>query len=113
MNSLIQLAAGSTVDAVAGNTLQGDVQKILSAIIGVLGLVAVGVMIVGGVNYMTASGDTAKLEKAKKTILYGLIGLIVAALAFALVQFVINVILGQPQQCGTGTHLEGSTCVAD
>ena len=50
-------------------------------------------MIIGGVNYMTSSGDTGKVKKAKDTILYGLIGLIVCVLAFALVQFVIGTIL--------------------
>ena len=76
------------------NTLEADVKTILSAIIGVLGFVCVVVMIIGGVNYMTSSGDAGKVKKAKDTILYGLIGLIVCVLAFALVQFVIGSILG-------------------
>ena len=76
------------------NTLEADIKTILSAIIGVLGFVCVVVMIIGGVNYMTSSGDAGKVKKAKDTILYGLIGLIVCVLAFALVQFVIGSILG-------------------
>lgn len=82
----------TTVDD-SGQGLQDSVGTILSAIIGVLGFVCVVVMIIGGVNYMTSSGDAGKVKKAKDTILYGLIGLIVAALAFAIVQFLINVIL--------------------
>ncbi|MBR3248617.1 hypothetical protein IKF89_01130 [Candidatus Saccharibacteria bacterium] len=81
-------------DVADDNTLETDVKTILSAIIGVLGFVCVVVMIIGGVNYMTSSGDTGKVKKAKDTILYGLIGLIVCVLAFALVQFVIGTILG-------------------
>ncbi len=77
-----------------GEDLTTSISTILSAIIGVLGFVCVVVMIIGGVNYMTSTGDAGKVKKAKDTILYGLIGLIVCALAFALVQFVINVILG-------------------
>ena len=73
--------------------LEGDVKTILSAIIGVLGFVCVVVMIIGGFNYMTSSGDAGKVKKAKDTILYGLIGLVVCVLAFALVQFVIGNIL--------------------
>ncbi|RYC74935.1 Mbov_0395 family pilin-like conjugal transfer protein [Candidatus Nanosyncoccus alces] len=75
------------------DTLKDNVTTILSTIIGVLGFVCVVVMIIGGVNYMTSSGDAGKVKKAKDTILYGLIGLIVCVLAFALVQFVINTIL--------------------
>lgn len=73
--------------------LTASVQTILGAIIGVLGFVCVVVMIIGGVNYMTSAGDAGKVKKAKDTILYGLIGLIVCALAFALVNFVIGTIL--------------------
>ena len=80
-------------DVAEDNTLEADVKTILSTIIGVLGFVCVVVMIIGGVNYMTSSGDTGKVKKAKDTILYGLIGLIVCVLAFALVQFVIGTIL--------------------
>ncbi len=73
--------------------LQTDVKTILGAIIGVLGFVCVVVMIIGGFNYMTSSGDAGKVKKAKDTILYGLIGLVVCVLAFAIVQFVIGSIL--------------------
>ena len=77
-----------------GNTngLPTVIQNILSIVIGVCGLVAVAYIIVGGYNYMTSSGDSAKIEKAKKTILYAVIGLIVCALAFIIVNFVINTV---------------------
>ncbi|MBR0480196.1 hypothetical protein IJJ49_02985 [Candidatus Saccharibacteria bacterium] len=96
MKDLItKFAVGSTIDQVGdgGDTLTSDLQTILGAIIGVLGFVCVVVMIIGGVNYMTSAGDSGKVKKAKDTILYGLIGLIVCALAFALVNFVIGTIL--------------------
>ena len=44
---------------------------------------------------MTSSGDAAKVKKGKDTILYGLIGLVVCVLAFALVNWVIGSILAQ------------------
>ena len=78
-----------------GNTLVSDVTSIINAVIGVLGLVCVVVMIIGGVSYMTSSGDAGKVKKAKDTILYGLIGLVVCVLAFALVNWVIGSILAQ------------------
>ena len=95
MKDLItKFAIGTELKDVADdNTLEADVKTLLSTIIGVLGFVCVVVMIIGGVNYMTSSGDAGKVKKAKDTILYGLIGLIVCVLAFALVQFVIGTIL--------------------
>lgn len=63
---------------------------ILDAIIGALGIVAVVVVVIGGVLYMTSSGDSAKVKKAKDTILYGIIGLVICALSYAIVNFVVG-----------------------
>lgn len=68
------------------------ITNVLNAIIGVLGIVAVIFVIVGGVKYMTSAGDPGKIQQAKKTILYALIGLAVCALAFAIVNLVIGAI---------------------
>lgn len=73
--------------------LETTVINIINVIIGVLGLVAVIVIIIGGINYMTSSGEAAKVKKAKDTILYGVIGLVICVLAFAIVNFVIANIL--------------------
>ena len=62
---------------------------IINGVVGALSLVAVIFIVVGGVNYMTSQGDPGKTKKAKDTILYAVIGLIIAVLAFAIVNFVI------------------------
>ena len=81
------------------DTLETNITGILNGIIASLGLACVVVMIIGGINYMTSAGDTSKVEKGKKTILYGAIGLIISVLSFALVNFVIvNIIAGQHTQ---------------
>ena len=93
MDKIITTLA-ATIDPVPGETdLTGSVTNIINAIIAVLGIVAVIVIIVGGIGYMTSSGDAGKVKKAKDTILYGVIGLVVVALAFAIVNFVISNVL--------------------
>ncbi len=69
--------------------LENAVIGIVNGIVGVLSLVAVIFIVVGGIHFMTAAGDASKVEKAKKTILYATIGLIICVLAFAIVNFVI------------------------
>ncbi|MBQ3309964.1 hypothetical protein IJG73_00780 [Candidatus Saccharibacteria bacterium] len=64
-------------------------QTIINVIIAVLGIVAVIVIVLGGVNFVMSQGDPAKTKKAKDTILYGIIGLVVALLAYAIVNFVL------------------------
>ena len=82
-------------NAIKNENLADNVKNIINAVIGVLGLVCVVVMFIGGVNYMTSSGDAGKVKKAKDTILYGVIGLIICALAFAIVNWVVGGILQQ------------------
>ena len=72
--------------------IESVIGNVLESIIGILGLVAVGFIIYGGIQYMTSSGDSAKAKKARDTILYACIGLVVAALAFAITNFAINAI---------------------
>lgn len=78
-----------------GGDLPETIINIISVIIGVLGIVAVIVVIIGGILYMTSTGESGKVKKAKDTILYGVIGLIVCILAFAIVNFIIRSIVVQ------------------
>ena len=79
----------------ATGTLDSALTSILNAIILIIGIVAVIFIIIGGVNYITSSGDSNKVKKAKDTILYSVIGLVICALAFVIVNFVIGSILKQ------------------
>ncbi len=90
----VKAAAGCSGAGSVG-TLPDAITSILNAIILVSGLIAVIFIIVGGINYMTSSGDAAKVKKAKDTILYSVIGLIICVLAFAIVNFVIVSLLKQ------------------
>lgn len=54
----------------------------------VAGAVAVVMIIVGGLNYVTSSGDSAKTAKAKNTILYSVVGIVVIIFAFAITTFI-------------------------
>lgn len=67
------------------NKLLTDIVNIFSAIVGV---VAVIMIIVGGLRYITSGGDSSKVGTAKNTLIYAIIGLIVVALAQIIVHFV-------------------------
>ena len=72
------------------DNLMETIKLIINVIIGLVGMVAVVMMIMGGISFVTSQGDTAKVTKARNTILYGVVGLIVALLAFAIVNFVLS-----------------------
>ena len=71
------------------NDLMGQANTIINVVIGVIGFVAVAFIIFGGIQYTTSAGDPGKVKKAKDTILYGIIGLVVSMLAYAIVNFVL------------------------
>jgi hypothetical protein len=68
--------------------------NIIRAALGVLGIVAVVIVLWGGVMWMTAGGSDEKVSSAKKILFSGLIGLVIILSAFALTQFVINQLIG-------------------
>ena len=60
-----------------------------------VGILAVLFIIVGGINYTVSQGDPGKVAKAKNTILYAIVGLIITLLAFSITQFVLNALSGR------------------
>jgi multisubunit Na+/H+ antiporter MnhB subunit len=73
-----------------GQDLNNVIQAIINTVIFVVGIVAVVMVILGGIKYSTSQGDSGKVKSAKDTIMYGIIGLVVAILAFAIVNFVLS-----------------------
>ena len=75
-------------------SLTDMIKIILTAVFTVIGMVAVVMIILGGVNYATSQGDPAKATKAKNTIMYAVIGLVITLLAIAIVNFVLSSLQG-------------------
>jgi len=69
------------------NSTLGLVLNIFSAIVGI---VAVIMIIIGGVKYITSGGNSERTNEAKNTILYAIIGLVIVAIAQIIVRFVIH-----------------------
>lgn len=69
--------------------LQYYIKAIINTLLYVLGAIAVLMIIVAGIYYVISGGYPALVDRAKSTILYAVIGLIVALLAYAIVNFVI------------------------
>ena len=56
----------------------------------VTGAVAVVVIIIAGIMYISSAGDQNNITKAKNTLLYAIVGLVIIMLAFTITQFVIG-----------------------
>ncbi len=68
----------------------GVFTRITSIALYVIGAISVIMLIWGGLRYIISGGDNKKVTDAKNTILYAIIGLIFAVLAYAIVRFVLN-----------------------
>lgn len=64
---------------------EGQVQSILAVVFGVFAAIAVIVIVIAAINFATADGNPDNISRAKKTIIYALIGLVIALSAEAIV----------------------------
>ena len=81
--------------------LQIRTQNILNTIYTWIGIIAVIVIVIGGVRYMTSSGEPDRIKGAKNTIMYAIIGLVVTLAAFAITNLVIGALEGKTES-GSG-----------
>ena len=80
----------------------GVFKQITNTILYIVGIVAVIMLIIGGIKYVVSGGDAKKVTDAKNTVLYAIIGLVIAFLAFAIVNFVIAALPSSTNQATTG-----------
>ena len=92
--------AGPVADGV--NAAKGDDQPALlfgnagvfstisNVLLFIVGAIAVIMIVIGGLRYVISGGDSSQVQAAKNTILYAIIGIIVAILAYAAVNFVLD-----------------------
>jgi len=74
----------------SGNDLNSIIQTVINVMLFIIGILCVIMIIFGGIRYTTSTGDKGRIDNAKNTIVYAVVGLIVAIVAFALVQWVFN-----------------------
>jgi hypothetical protein len=68
----------------------GIFTTIVNLLLCIIGAIAVVMIIVGGLRYVLSGGDASAVTTAKNTILYAVVGIIVAILAYAVVNFVVT-----------------------
>lgn len=91
----VDLNASGTACPVDTTGASDKVNSLLKTVINVfsivVGVVAVIMIIVGGLKYITSGGDSGNVSSAKNTIIYALVGLVIVALA----QFIVRFVLGK------------------
>ncbi|MGH7218298.1 MAG: hypothetical protein ACREGE_02560 [Candidatus Microsaccharimonas sp.] len=63
---------------------------LVNTLLFIIGILSVIMIIVSGIFYVISTGDAGKVAKAKNTLMYSIVGLVIAFIAFALVNWVFN-----------------------
>jgi len=90
------ITSGDIPSEIAGATggegsIRALILRIVNYALTFLGIVAVMMIIFGGVTYVTAAGKQESIDNAKKIILYALVGIVIILLSFAIVNTVLQV----------------------
>ena len=75
-------------ESLTGET--GVFKTVTNILLFIIGAVAVIMLVIGGIRYTISGGDSNQITAAKNTILYAIIGIVVAIIAYAAVNFVIG-----------------------
>lgn len=83
---------GGTVSGSAEGRLNALILNVVNFILFASGSIAVALLVIGGIRYIVSLGNQERMDAAKKTITYALIGLAVIILAYAAVTNIIDLI---------------------
>lgn len=83
----------------------GAFKQITNTILYIVGIIAVIMLIIGGIKYVLSGGDGKKVTDAKNTVLYAIIGLVISFFAYAIVNFVITALPSSDKQANSETSL--------
>ena len=83
----------ATTSEMKGKSIDGDkglIKTVVNVLLWAVGVLSVIMIIFSGFRYITSSGDASKTKSAQSTLIYSVVGLIVAIMAWAIVNMVIN-----------------------
>ena len=83
----------ATTSEMKGKSIDGDkglIKTVVNVLLWAVGILSVIMIIFSGLRYITSAGDASKTKSAQSTLIYSVVGLIVAIMAWAIVNMVIN-----------------------
>jgi len=78
----------------SGTTVEPFLKVLINTLLYIIGVIAVIVIIVGGIRYTVSGGDATAVKNAKNMIVAAVIGLVIAVLAFAIINWVLGALVG-------------------
>jgi len=91
IGSLILLAPVASAATADVSQVENFIRDIIKVVAGLAGLIATGFFVVGGLGYITSSGNPQNLDKSKSTLLWSAIGLAIVIAAFVISNIVVSI----------------------
>jgi len=73
-----------------GSSVPGLIGRVINAVLGIVGSLALLMFIYGGFTWMLSGGNSSAVEKGKNILIWASLGLVIIFISYALVSFVIN-----------------------
>ncbi|HMM62022.1 MAG TPA: hypothetical protein PKC86_00510 [Candidatus Saccharibacteria bacterium] len=83
--------------------VDGIFNTVANILLFIVGALSVLMLIIGGIRYVVSGGNQTAVTAAKNTILYAIVGLVIALLAYAVINFVLTTLV--PGSGGSGTNV--------
>lgn len=81
---------GGTDPGNAGSDLTKTIKNVINILLFLISMVAVIFIVIAGLRFVTSNGDTNTVSQAKNTIIYAVLGIVVAVMAYAIVNFILD-----------------------
>lgn len=107
--SNVQSGVTKTETEAGGLTMQQVINTVIDTMLFIVGLLAVIMLIYGGIRYVTSHGDKAQVTAAKETIMYAVVGLVVAIAAFAVIHWITNDVFNKGGASSSSSSSESSS----
>lgn len=86
----VNLPSAQELNQFQGQTLPQVIGNVIKTAMGIMGTIALVVLVSAGVMWMTTGGNSSKEEQAKDMMLWGAMGVIVILSSYIIVQFVFE-----------------------
>ncbi|MEK7620837.1 MAG: hypothetical protein AAB395_00595 [Patescibacteria group bacterium] len=73
----------------SSSDLTKTIKNVINILLFLIGMVAVIFIVIAGLRFVTSNGDANTVSSAKNTIIYAVIGIVVAVMAYAIVNFIL------------------------
>jgi len=81
---------GQCTEEAGGQGISAVLKTVLGILSLIVGIISVIMIIIGGIRYATSQGDSAATSAAKNTVIYAIVGLVIAAISQVIVRFVLG-----------------------